>query len=85
MKLFMDGDDLSPYGIMRKAIDNERYDRITYVQHYDLIDLNPEEESDSGNDLRKRFNEPVEYGGDMWTDLDPQKHKDDDSSSDDEI
>ena len=29
LELFLDGDDLTPYGYMRKAIDNKRYDCIT--------------------------------------------------------
>lgn len=31
MKLFIDGNDISPYEIMRKAIDNERYNSIVYL------------------------------------------------------
>lgn len=29
LKLVMEGDDLSPYGVVRRAIDDERYDKIT--------------------------------------------------------
>ena len=32
MRLFVDGEDLSPYGIFRKAIDDSRYDRIQLAE-----------------------------------------------------